>query len=108
MAERLRRNLDILRVVCKGSPALRRAIIKEADDDTIKCFCECGYNILNGNVPVNPKQKKELKKHKYQLRRLADINKPLVEKRKLLVQKGAGLPVALLLPIIAIASALLQ
>ncbi|MCP4491453.1 MAG: hypothetical protein GY820_29685 [Gammaproteobacteria bacterium] len=107
MAKRLRNNIDLMRVLHTCKPNLRKAIIKEASGDVIRCLCDCSHNILNGNIKVTPKQKKQLIRFKNQLRALTDKKKTLDEKRQVLIQRGAGLPLAILAPIIAIASALL-
>ncbi|MCP4458738.1 MAG: hypothetical protein GY816_12055 [Cytophagales bacterium] len=108
MTSRLKRHIDLLRVLCNAKPKLRKAILNEVDNDTIRCLCDCSHNVLNGNIALSPKQKKQLTKYRKKLRQLTDIKEPLAFKRKLLVQQGGALPVALLAPIIAIASALLS
>ncbi len=108
MATRLRKHIDLLKVLHQGSPQLRKALIGKASADTIRCLCDCSHNILNGNVALTAKQRRVLAKYKGQLRSLVDKRKSVGVKRKLLIQRGGGLPVALLAPIIAIAVSLLS
>ena len=39
-------------------------ILKSADNELIKCICECALNVLRGNIPLEPAQKKTLQKYK--------------------------------------------
>ena len=74
-------------------------ILKSADNELIKCICECALNVLRGNIPLEPAQKNTLRKYKKQLRQLSS-NNPLTQKRKI-IQRGSGFLPFLLAPIIA-------
>ncbi len=106
MAARLRKNLDLLKVLSKAKPKLRQALLKNLETDTLRCICECAYNVLNGNLKLSPKQRKDLLKYKKSLRVLASKRGSLAGKKKVLVQKG-GLISAVLGPLLAVAASLL-
>ena len=80
-------------------------IIKSANGDLIEALCECAINVLNGNVTLNPAQKKRLSKHKNILRKLT-VKGSIPKKRKTL-QTGKGLLPVLLAPVLGALSSLL-
>ncbi len=106
MAARLRKNIDLLKVLSKAKPKLRQAILKNLDSDTVRCICECAHNVLNGNLKLTPKQRKDLLKHRKALRQLASKSGSLTTKKQVIVQKG-GLVGAILGPLLAVAASLL-
>ncbi len=106
MAARLRKNIDLLKVLSKAKPKLRQAILKNLGTDTIRCICECAHNVLNGNLRLSPKQRKDLLKYRKPLRELASKRGSLTRKKKVLIQKG-GLVTAVLGPLLAVAASLL-
>ncbi len=99
MSSRLEKHADTLAVLAKAKPAMRRAIIGEADRDLVACMCECSHNILNGNVPLTSAQKTKLARYKEDLRAIADKSTRQEDKKEIL-QKGGFLP-ALLAPLLA-------
>lgn len=107
MGCRLRKHLDLLKVLYAASPKLRKAILRSVDGDVIKCFAECSHNILAGTVKLSPKQRDRLRRLKKQVRMLATRKTSMVKKRHTLVQTG-GLSLALLAPIISIAASLIS
>ena len=106
MSARLKRNLDLLRVLRKSTPPQRKAILKNYGKDLILCICEIIDNLLQGTVRLSPAQKKTLSKHKSILRQLANKKRAVTEKKKILVQKGGFLP-AVLAPVLSVAATLL-
>lgn len=101
----MRRYLPVLKRVQRMGDKAKRKVIKDCDRQLIECFCECSKNILKGNVPLNSRQMKELRRRKNNLRALALKKTPLKTKRKIL-QKG-GFIGALLTPALAIIGNLL-
>jgi len=101
MSVHLRNQTPILRVLCKTSPKVARDIIKTADNDFIKCICECSNNLLRGNISVSSKQKSKLKRHKKALRDISKKKVSLKRKRKI-IQTGAFLAPLLLAVVPAI------
>ena len=106
MSTRLKKNIGLLNQVYKARPKLRKAIIQNANKDTIQCLCECCYNILNGNIPLSPQQVKRLKRYSRELRFLGSKQGSVKQKQELLAQKG-GLVVSVLAPLLATAATLL-
>lgn len=96
----IRKHQHFLQILAKSHPSQRKALVRTATTEQIKCLCEICLNILVGNVPVNIQK---LKKHKNTLRKLAKKTCSIKKKKKLLInQTGGFLP--LLAP--AIVSAL--
>lgn len=106
MSKRIKKHLEILKILKKCSPKQRKALLQAADNSLIYCICECIDNVLRGNVKLSSAKKKELAKHVAVLRKIADRKTKVDNKRTLLVQKGGFLP-ALLAPVIGIAGGLI-
>lgn len=98
MSRNLRKNALMLKVLSKATPAATKAIIKTGGHDLVNALCECSLNLLKGNVPLTPQQKKRLSRYKTTLRALAE-RKTSWKKRKALLQKGGFLQ-HLLLPVL--------
>lgn len=91
--------IPILKYLSKANPGERKNIISNASPKMINTLCECCLNILRGNVPLTPTQKKKLCKHKKTIRRLAN-EKMSLKNRKRVLQRGGFLPL-LLAPLLA-------
>lgn len=91
---------DLLRVLHRAPPSLRKAILREADKPLIYSICELCDNTLCGNVPLTPTQKQKLKKHKTILKSLAKRGESWLTKKKALTQKGGSF-LPLLLSVLA-------
>ena len=100
MSHNVRKHSDFLKVLSKCNAKQRKVILQNASPSLLKCLCECGLNILKGNVKLSPSQKRQLSRHKQMLRILADRKVPVKRKRQGLVQKGGFLP-ALFGPILS-------
>ena len=50
----------------------RVAFFRAADPKLVRCVCECIFNVLCGNVPIQSKQKTNFKKHASVLRKLVE------------------------------------
>lgn len=105
MSKRLEKHLDYLSVLRKCKPKQRQAILSNADNELIKTICDCIENLLAGKVQLSPSQKKQLKRHRNQLRILRSSKKGLKLKKKYIVQNGGFLP-ALLAPILGVVGGL--
>ena len=75
------------------------------DKGLLTCLCECSKNILKGNVPLSPGQKKNLRRHKRLLRKLTLKRTSKKIKNKIL-QKGGFLG-ALITPILSLLGGML-
>ena len=101
MSSKLHRHAPLLRALHRANPKTRRTLLhKHCDGDFISCVVECVRNLLKGNVPLNPAQKKKLSSKKKHLR-LMLLKKTSQAKKKKLIQSGGFLG-ALLGPIISI------
>lgn len=98
MSNRIKRNAPHLKLLSKAKPTLAKAILKNATPDLLAALCECCLNILKGNVPLTPAQKKRLSRHKNNLRLLIK-KKTSNKKRRQILQAGGFLP--LLAPLLA-------
>lgn len=95
---RLVKHWDMLSVLSKAPPPMRKQMIQTASKDVIDTVCECCLNVLKGTIPLSPHQKKCLAKHRHVLRQMVQKKIPIRQKKKMLVQRGGILP---LLPLLA-------
>ena len=82
--------------VCKERK-LYKTLLQTAPDPVIKTICNAAINALKGEVHLTPSQKKLFGRHKSLFESLSSRQVSIKTKRKLLNQKGNGLP---LIPII--------
>jgi hypothetical protein len=106
MTDRLRRNMEFLKILSKKNLKSRKRLIQGANGDLLKCISDCCLNICNGNVKLKGAQQKNICRHKTLVRTIAKKSVPLYKKREILIQKGGALP-AILIPILAAAGSLL-
>ena len=85
------KNQDLLNILIKSKPKLRKNIILNSDKKFIKALCESILNVLNGNIPIDESQYNKLKKSKSTLRKLVSESTNIDEKKKLLGQRGGFL-----------------
>ena len=91
---------DLLKVLSKAKPSLRKAILKEADKALVYSICEICDNTLTGNVPLKNNEVHKLRKHKKVLRELAQRGGSWTLKKMKILQRG-GAFVPLLLSLLA-------
>lgn len=101
----LRAQLPLLQQLKKSKAKRRKQILESGGEPLLKCVCECCYNVLKGNVRMQPATRRKLKKHAKKIRLIADRKVSLKTKKKHLVQNGGFLP-ALLVPILSVVSGL--
>ena len=82
--------LYLLKALASCKDKYRKAILKNGDRILIQDICECAYNLLKGNLEIDPKSLDELYKYRRILRKLCEKS-TLKQKRKILVQKGGFL-----------------
>ena len=99
MSERIRRNRDRLKLLYKSPPALRKVILRTANDDFINSLCEIALNILQGKIPLTTSQHKRLQKQKKDIRLLANKSVVISKKKKRLINQTGGF----LLPLLSVA-----
>ena len=106
MSKRLKLHAPKLKLLCKlNNNRKRRWLEKNLDDSLLICLCECSLNVLKGNIPLLPKQKKLLAEHKDCLRQL--IDKKISKKQKKQILQDGGFVGMLLGPIVSVLSGLL-
>ena len=79
---RLRKNRPTLRLLQKAPAPLQKRILDKASSELIRCLCDCGHNVLQGNINISRHHKQKLKPHKTKLRKLADRNGSVKNKTK--------------------------
>ena len=62
-------------------------IIDEGGKELVHCICDCVYNILQDNIPIDDEEKERLKPHRHCMRKLAN-EKTSYSRRKRLIQDG--------------------
>ena len=76
-------------------------MIQESPKEVIDCVGECCINLIKGNVRLTNAQKYQLRAaRKQHIRLLSSKQVPLVEKKKIINQKGGALLGLLLKPLI--------
>ena len=91
---KLRKYAKHLQCLKEAPPAMAKALIKSADSGLVNCLCEVGLNVLKGNVPTTPAQKRNLCRHKQALRSIVKKRLSLTGKKRIL-QRGGFLPALL-------------
>ena len=97
MAERkktLQRYIELLEVC--NIPSVTKAIVKSAPDAVIKTICNAALNCYRGEVILNPRQKKILRKFRGKIEKLCSKDIGLKTKRRILNQKGGAIWIPLL------------
>lgn len=106
MTSRLKKQIGLLNQIRKAKPKLQKAIIQNANRETLNCLCDCAWNVLQKNIPLSSGQKRKLARYKKELRYIGTKGGSLKKKQQLLVQKG-GIVSAILTPILLAALPLL-
>ena len=99
MSRRVKKNCDVLKVLAKCKPYMRRAIIKAADKDLLEAITECLLNICK-NTKISPNKYKKLAQYSRHIEVVADKSKPLTQRRRVILQKGDGFLPFLLAPVL--------
>jgi hypothetical protein len=99
MSRRLKEQKEVLKMLAKADSKKRKKLLEGANDETIKCICECALNTLKSRVPLDEGQFRRLRRHKHTLRFLADRRVSISNKKNKVKQTG-GFLIPLLAPII--------
>jgi len=89
--KRIRSNYSILELLKTAKPKLRKAILLNCGPDLLKSVGECALNVLRGNVRLTSCSRRKVRKHRGQLREIADKRVSIAKKRKIIVQRGGFL-----------------
>ena len=63
MEKRLKHHMSYLQLLSKSHAKQRKAILQSATPEQIKILSEIVLNLLEGNIPLTPKQKRVLQPH---------------------------------------------
>lgn len=74
----------------RGDEQMRKLILKHCNKNLIDAICEIALNIINGNIKINKKYFKKLKKHVKDLRFLCSSNNTRAKKKNLLISQCGG------------------
>ena len=85
-------HVEYLQLLGKCSPKQRKELLKTSSKEQIDAICECAANAVKLNLTAQ--QKKSLNRHSKVLNHLVNKNSSQ-SKKKILVQKGEGLPLLL-------------
>ena len=79
---------DYLSLFSKAAkkPVKRNKMVDLADSTEIRAVSECIRNLLDGNVPIEAKVLRQMKRHKNLLRSLAKKCYPVKKKKRILKQ----------------------
>ena len=99
MSSLVKRALPLLKLLAEANPKLKKTIIKYATPDVVKAISEIALNMLKGVIKLTSNQKHRLSRYKKEFRSLGKKGISVKRKRKLLVQKGGGAGLSILLPI---------
>lgn len=95
-----KKNTILLHALCHLDEQQRASLLRTIDKNGVRSICECALNTLNGTVPLKKSERLRLSKHKKVLRRLVNKSGCWKSKKRVIVQKGSGFLLPLLLPII--------
>lgn len=88
--DRVKRNLHLLSSIAACKKCLRNSIIQKGSKDFIESIIECIDNLLQNNIPLSESEFEKVSKYKSTLRKLVKKSS-LVDKKKLLTQRGGFL-----------------
>ena len=97
----MKHHYKTLRTLCKCKGKKRKLLLQKASGGVIRTVAQVAKNTIKGNIPLSPRQKQRLRRHKKTLRALALAKSSLKSKRKLLSQKGGALLPLLLAPVLS-------
>ena len=105
MSARVKKNFPLLKWLSEAKPKSVKSVLNVVDKEVLDSICECCYNVLKGNVPLKPDQKRKLRRHRGVLRQLSSKSTSLKRKRQL-AQRG-GLWGSLLIPLVGLLGSVL-
>jgi hypothetical protein len=97
----LKHHYPELRALCKCKGRKQKLLLQKASGSLIRTVSQVAKNTIKGNIPLSPRQKQRLRRHKKTLRALSLAKSSLNKKRKLLIQKGGAFLPLLLGPILS-------
>ena len=102
-----KRKSDMLYICCQ-SPKFRKKLLEHADNELVKCVCQCASKVLDGTIPITTGEKRKLKKYKRTLRQLRGNKKSVTAKKKVIVQSGGGFLLGLIPAVVGALASLIR
>lgn len=90
MSACMERNSELLKVLAKCKPELRKAILKAAEDDLFEALRQCLLNVWFETIKLKPRTAKRLAPYSNDIKFTADRRNPIAKRRARIVQKGEG------------------
>jgi len=106
MSVRVKKNLPVLKRLSRLGDRAKREYVQKCDKEFVNCVSECAKNVIKGNVLLNDRQMKNLRRKRNDLRELSSKKTSLRKKRRIL-QKG-GFLTSLIPPVLAALTGLLM
>ena len=94
---RLKRNITIIKALDRLSPKQFKAVIQHSDKDLLFCISNIIHNVSTGKIPVKKATLNKLKRYRKEIYKLCDRKVSLPQRKKILIQRGAGI-LSILLP----------
>lgn len=88
MSTKLKKHAPLLKWLSESKPKVARTVVKAVDKEVVDVLSECCHNLLKGNVPLNPEEKRKLCRYKKGLRSIACKKTPLKTKKTMLMKGG--------------------
>ena len=102
-----KRKSDMLYICCQEKK-FRKELLRHADNELVKCICECACKVLDSSIPISSGEKKRLKKYKKTLRQLRDTKSSIAGKKKIIVQSGGGFLLSLIPAVVGALASLIR
>jgi len=106
MSLRVKKYLPVLKRLSRLGDRAKREYVRKCDKEFVNCVSECAKNVIKGNVLLNDRQMKNLRRKRNDLRELSSKKTSLRKKRRIL-QKG-GFLTSLIPPVLAALTGLLM
>lgn len=90
-SNRIIRNHKFLEYYLEADKSRRKSLLLGASKDQIDCLSEAALNVVNRNIPVHPSTKHILCNHQKAICKIVNKKLSVVQRKKLLVQKGGAI-----------------
>ena len=88
---RLVQNKDLLVLLSKSKPKMRKALVHGCSKESINSILECLLNVCNRNVNINKNDFEKLKPFNKTFKKLPDKKISLANKKNIIIQIGGFL-----------------
>ena len=101
MSHLTKQNQHFFNFLTTCSPRQKQLLLDTLTPKQVHALCEVTYHILRGRFPLQKHELEVMKESRKNLHALAKGSVPYKEKRKILVQHGAGFVDELLKPVLS-------